>query len=409
MSKIIDLKNKRAGLVTEMRSLLDTAEKAGRDLNADEQTKYAALEADVEKFGKSIAREEGLSQIEDNLRAQRDGNYRPAIDGKDGKKVKATATEGYREAFSAFLRTKGQANLLNPSVFATLQTGVDADGGFLVPEDFEANIQKLLYNLDPMRAAATVLSLANDRHLPIQASGVAFSWIGENGAYPSVSPTVGRVTLTAHKLGGYVPVSEELLQDSGSNVDQFVTDVCGQAVADLENAAFTIGDGAAKPLGLFSTTNVAGVTVQDNTGAVSATAAITSDDLIETYHKLGRQYRDRATWVASDTIVKLIRKLKDNDGNYIWQPGLVAGQPDRILNRPVVTSDFAPTPAASTRSLAFGDLRRYYIADRLGMGMVRLNELGALNGQVYFRVNKRTDGRLTDGNAVVFFKHGAAS
>jgi len=149
--------------------------------------------------------------------------------------------------------------------------------------------------------------------------------------------------------------------------------------------------------------------VQDNTGAVSATAAITSDDLIETYHKLGRQYRDRATWVASDTIVKLIRKLKDNDGNYIWQPGLVAGQPDRILNRPVVTSDFAPTPAASTRSLAFGDLRRYYIADRLGMGMVRLNELGALNGQVYFRVNKRTDGRLTDGNAVVFFKHGAAS
>jgi len=409
MSKIIDLKNKRAGLVIEMRSLLDTAEKAGRELNADEQTKYAALEADVEKFGKTISREEGLTQIEDNLRAQRDGNYRPSVDGKDGKKVKATATESYREAFSNFLRAKGNANLLNPSVYATLQTGVDSDGGFLVPEDFEANIQRLLYNLDPMRSAATVLTLSNDRHLPIQTSGVTFSWIGENGAYPSVSPTVGRVTLTAHKLGGYVPVSEELLQDSGSNVEQFVTNVTGQAVADLENSAFTIGDGASKPLGLFTTTNVGGVTVADSIGAVSATAAITADNLIDTYHALGRQYRDNGTWVGSDTIIKLIRKLKDNNGDYLWQPSLVDGQPDRILNRPIVTSDFAPTPAAGARSLSFGDLRRYYIADRLGMGMIRLNELGALNGQVYFRVNKRTDGRLTDGNAIVFFKHGAAS
>jgi HK97 family phage major capsid protein len=407
MSKLIDLKNKRAGLVQEMRLLLDTAEKAGRDLNADEQSKYTNLEADVEKFGKTITREEGLSQFENELRAQRDANYRPDADG--GKSKKANATEGYRAAFSQFLRAKGNASILDRQVFATLQTGVDSDGGFLVPEEFEANIQKLLYNLDPMRSAATVLSLSTDRHLPIQTGGATFQWIGENGSYPSVSPTVGRVTLTAHKLGGYVPVSEELLQDSGSNVEQFVTEVAAQSVADLENGAFTVGNGAAQPLGIFTTTSVGGVTVADLTGAVSATAAITGDNIIDTYHTLGRQYRDQASWVGSDTLIKLIRKIKDNDGQYIWQPGLIAGQPDRILNRPVFTSDFAPTPAVSTRSLAFGDLRRYYIADRLGMGMLRLNELGALNGQVYFRVTKRTDGRLTDGNAVVFFKHGAAS
>lgn len=407
MSKILDLKNKRAGLVNEMRLLLDTAEKANRDLNADEQSKYNALEADVEKFGKSISREESLGQIENELKAQRDGSYRPAAEGKSSGK--AHATEAYKAAFGKFLRAKGNVSLLDREIVNVLQTSVDTEGGFLVPEEFEANIQRLLYNLDPMRAAATVITLGSDRHLPIQTSGVNFSWLGENGAYPAVQPAVGRVTLSAFKLGGYVPVSEELLQDSASNVEQFVTDVAAQGIADLENAAFTVGDGSAKPLGLFSTTSVAGTTVQDQTGAVSATAAITGDDLIDTFHKLGRQYRDRASWVASDTILKMIRKLKDNDNQYIWQPGLQAGQPDRILNRPVFTSDFAPTPAVSTRSLAFGDLRRYYIADRLGLGVLRLNELGALNGQVFWRFTKRTDGRLTDGNAVVFFKHGAAS
>lgn len=408
MSKIIDLKNKRAGLVNEMRLLLDTAEKAGRDLNADEQTKYNALEADVEKFGKTIEREENLSKLEGDLRAQRDGAYRPAAEGsKDGKK--AHATEAYKAAFSKLLRAKGHVSLLDRDIVNVLQTSVDSEGGFLVPEEFETNIQKLLYNLDPMRAAATVVTLGSDRNLPIQTSGVTFSWLGENGAYPSVQPAVGRVVLSAFKIGGYVPVSEELLQDSASNVEQFVTEVAAQGIADLENSGFTVGDGAGKPLGLFTTTSVAGTTVQDFTGATSATAAITGDDLIETFHKLGRQYRDRASWVASDTLIKLIRKLKGEDNQYLWQPGLQAGQPDRILNRPVFTSDFAPTPAASTRSLAFGDLRRYYIADRLGLGVMRLNEVGALNGQVYWRFTKRTDGRLTDGNAVVFFKHGAAA
>lgn len=407
MSKIIELKEKRAGLVIQMRSLIDTAEKAGRDLNADEQTKYAQLEADVDSIGKTIDRAENLAKIEGDLRAQRDGGYR--ADVGDGKNAKPRSTPEFKEAFASFIRTKGILSGLTAKHLNVLQTNVDGDGGFLVPEDFEATIYTLLRQADPIRAAATVMVLSNDRNMPVQTGKSQFSWIGENGAYPTTQPGVGRVVLSAHKLGGVIYVSDEMLQDSGSNVEQFITGDSVEGIRETESTAFVNGDGAAKPLGIFQTTNVAGTTVQDFTGAVSATAAITGDDLIETFHKLAPQYRVNATWLANDTLIKLIRKLKGEDNQYLWQPGLQAGQPDRILGRPVAVSEFAPAPAVSTRSLAFGDMRQYIIADRLGLAMRRYDEVAALNGQVAFRVTKRTDGRLRDARAMVFFKHGAAS
>lgn len=406
MSKIIDLKEKRAGLVKEMRSLLDTASAANRDLNADEQTKYNKLESDVDAIGKQVEREERLATVESDLRAQRDPGYRPAADAKGGK---PRATAEFKEAFATFLRSKGIVSTIPAQHLNVLQTNVDADGGFLVPEEFESTIYTLLRQADPIRSAATVLTLGHDRHMPVQTGKSAFSWIGENGQYPTTQPGVGRVTLAAHKLGGVIYVSDEMLQDSGSNVEQFLTSDSVEGIRETESTAFCTGDGAAKPLGLFSTTNVAGTALTEYTGAVSASAAITGDDLIETFHSLKPQYRLNASWLATDTLVKLIRKLKNSDGDYIWQPGLTAGQPDRILNRPVLVSEFAPAPAASTRSLAFGDLKQYIIADRLGLAMRRFDEIAALNGQVAFRVTKRTDARLRDARAVVFFKHGAAA
>jgi HK97 family phage major capsid protein len=408
---IIELKNKRAGLVTQMRSLLDTAAKAGRNLTADEETKYEAIQADVDGLGKTIARAENLASFEASLSAHRDSTYRPGIGGDEDAAPRAGGD--YKKAFfgkDGFLRKQGIVTSLSPNIFNVLQTGVDVDGGYLVPETYESEIMKLLYSADPIRAAATVMTLGTTANIPVQTAGVSFGWVGENGAFGAVSPKVGRVILGAHKLGGYIPVSTEMLQDSGSNVEGFVRDVGVQAIADLEEAAFTTGSGAAQPEGLFTATSVAGVTIQGVTGAASATAAITGDNLIDVFHTLTRPYRQNSSWLMSDAAVKLVRKLKNTvTGDYIWQPGLQAGQPDRILNRPVLVSEHATAPAVSTKSIVFGDLRKYYIADRIGISMQRLNELGALNGQVYFLMAKRTDGRLTDAKAVVTFTHGAAN
>jgi len=407
---IKELQNKRKGLFTEMNRLNDLTLKEDRVFTADEQTKYNQLETDLDKFGAQIDRSQKLTAREVELSATRDSNYRAALDNADSTKPRAT--KEYRDAFfgkGGLIRNKGIVTNISHDIFNVLQTGIDGDGGYLVPEEYEAEIMRLLYNDDPIRAAATVMTLSNDRNIPVQTGGVTFSWLGENGSYGSVNPEVGRVVLAAHKLGGYIPVSDELLADSGSNVESFIQDTGVQAVADLENAAFAAGNGAGKPEGLFTVTSVANVNVGGITGAVSAAAAITGDNLIDLFHSLGRRYRTRGTFLTSDTMVKLIRKLKDGDSQYIWQPGLTAGQPDAILGRPVMVSDFATAPAADAKSIIFGDLSKYFIADRVGLSLMRLNELGALNGQVYFRMSKRTDGRLTDAAAITTFTHGAAS
>jgi HK97 family phage major capsid protein len=408
---IKELKSKRAGLVTQMRALTDAADKAGRDLSADETINFNNLEKEFDTVSARVTREDNLSAAEAKLGQERDSNYRSQLDdanpGKQGR-----ASDGYLNAFfgaKGFLRKLGNISSLAPDVFNVLQTGIDTDGGYLVPEAYEAEILKLLYAADPLRRVATVMTLSTDKNIPVQTGGVSFSWVGENGAFNAVNPSVGRVILSAHKLGGYIPVSTEMLQDSLSNVESFVRDVAVTAVSQLENAAYTTGSGAAQPEGLFTVSEVAGTSISNTTGAVSATAAITGDNFIDIFHALAVSHRTNAKWLMADAMVKLVRKLKDLDGQYIWQPGLIAGAPDTILTKEVLVSEFAPNPAVSTKSIVFGDFSRYTIVDRLGMSMQRLNELGALNGQVYFLTQKRTDGRLTDANAITTFTHGAAS
>lgn len=414
-AKINEQKQKRAGLVAQMRAILDKAETAKRELTIEENTAYDGHEAELKKCTAELNRLETLVGAEAAVQASRDQRS----ERRGGSVISArnsgnrpNSSEDYFNAFfgaNGFVRNQGTMSRIEAGILNVLKTSVDADGGFLVPEEFEAEIIKILYNADPIRAAATILTSGSDRNIPVQASGIAFGWLGELGTYPQVNPALGRVVLRAHKLGGAVPISEELLQDSGSDIVGFIRDVGVQAMADLQNAAFTNGDGAHKPLGIFATTNVGGTDTTDTTGAISAAAAITGDNLIDTFHGLGRMYRARATWLTTDTMVKMIRKLKESTGQYIWQPGLVAGQPDTILGRPVSVSDFAPAPAVSTRSIAFGDMKKYWIADRLGLGMRRLDELGALQGQVYFRMSARVDGAIVDAKAFNFFKHGPAS
>lgn len=161
-----------------------------------------------------------------------------------------------------------------------------------------------------------------------------------------------------------------------------------------EEEEFFVGDGAGKPVGIFNATGGGEV------GVTTTTANITFDDVMDLFYSLKAPYRKKAKWILNDSTVKALRKLKDSNGNYIWQPSVSVGVPDMILNRPYYTSTFAPEVAAGATPLAFGDFSYYWIADREGRSFKRLNELYATTGQVGFLASQRVDGKLILPEAV---------
>lgn len=161
-----------------------------------------------------------------------------------------------------------------------------------------------------------------------------------------------------------------------------------------EEEAFFIGDGVGKPTGIFASSGGAEI------GATAQTSAITFDDVMEIFYSLRSPYRKNAVWVLNDSTVKALRKLKDNTGNYIWNPSVQAGVPDTILNRPYKTSSYVPELKAGNKCMAFGDFSYYWVADRQGRSFKRLNELFAMTGQVGFLASQRLDGKLILPEAV---------
>ena len=191
------------------------------------------------------------------------------------------------------------------------------------------------------------------------------------------------------------PISEELLNDSVFDLESYIAREFARRIGTKEEEAFFTGDGTGKPLGILAASGGA------ETGVTAASAtAVTADELIDLFYSLKSPYRKNAVWVLNDSTIKAIRKLKDNNGQYLWQPSLVAGTPDTILGRPVKTSAYMPAIAAGAKTIAFGDFSYYWIADRQGRSFKRLNELYAANGQVGFLGSQRVDGKMILPEAV---------
>lgn len=392
---------KRAALVVAMRAILDKASAENRALNTEEQSSYDKQDAEVSNYSKDLQRHTILAQHEAKLAAERDGSYRPGVEAekKSGQRNRAVDTEAYRASLDVYAR-QGLNGIL-PEHRNALQVGTSTEGGYLVPTEFETKLVELLVDLDPIRALAHKITTASDRNIPIETSKGTFAYIAEEGAYVATSdPAFGQVVLSSFKSGGIIKVAEELLQDSFFNLEQYLLTNAADRFNTLEETNFADGDGTGKPKGIFNTASVGGVTVP-NLDAGSTTA-ITADNLVDLYHKLGRRYRQNAVFVMNDATVKYLRKIKtgiSGDTTYVWQPSLVAGQPDMILGRPVVVTGGAPVIASAAKTICFVDLSKYYIADRLGTTMQRLTELYAANGQVGFRFTRRNDGRLVDALA----------
>lgn len=388
MSKILDLRQKRASLWEKTKKFLDDAKREDGMLSADDVAAYEKMEADIVSLGKEIDILERQAEMEKQLNAPVNTPVREKPDNGAGIKT-GRASDAYKNAFWKLM----QNNQLSYSVHDTLQIGTDSEGGYLVPDEYEATLIDKLTDENIMRGLATIITSANgDKKIPVVASHGEAVWTDEGEEYTESDDEFGTVSLGAHKLSTIIKVSEELLNDSAFNLEIYISSEFARRMGAAEELAFINGNGTGKPTGVINTAEV---------GVTSASAnAITTDEIIDLYHSLRTPYRKNAAFLANDSTIKAIRKLKDSNNQYLWQPGLQAGQPDTILNRPIHTSAYMPEIGGGNKILLFGDLKYYWIADRQGRSFQRLNELFAKNGQVGFRVFQRVDGKLILPEAV---------
>jgi HK97 family phage major capsid protein len=388
MSKLLELYDKRNHAVQDARAFLDSRRSAGDTLSADDEAAYDRMENGISALSKEIERESRLSAIEGE---QKKPTSEPIVENpnKSEPYKKGKASDEYKTSFWNALRGR-------PFVRDALSIGTDSEGGYLVPDEYEKQLIEALEEENIFRKLANVIQTSSgERKIPVASSKGTAAWIEEGGTIPESNDSFGQVTIGAYKLGTAIKVSNELLNDSVFNIESYIAKEFARRIGAKEEESFFIGDGTGKPTGILANTGGAQV------GVTSAGAtAITIDEVMDLFHSLKSPYRNKAVFIVNDATVKTLRKIKDGNGQYLWQPSIIAGTPDTILNRPIYTSSYMPALIAGAKSVIFGDLKYYWIADRQGRVFQRLNELYATSGQVGFLATQRVDGKLILAEAV---------
>ena len=397
---IIEMREKRTKLLATMDGFLETHRDGKGILSAEDDATYSGMEKELAALTNEIKRMERREAIDAELSkpVSTPITGKP-MNGGDQEKTGRAAT-AYNSNFWNVMRSKAPM----PEVINALQVGDDAEGGYLVPDEYEHKLIEALEEENIFRKLAhTIQTDSGERKIPVVASKGTANWIDEEGPYEDSDDTFSQITIGAHKLGTTIKVSEELLRDSVFNLEDYISREFARRIGAREEESFFTGDGNGKPLGVLADNGGAEVGVT----AASATAS-TADALFDLFHSLKTPYRSKAVWVMNDSTIKAVRKLKDNNGQYLWQASLTAGAPHTLLGLPVYTSAYMPTIAAGAKSFAFGDFKYYWIADRQGRTFKRLNELYAQTGQVGFIGSQRVDGKLILPEAIKVLKQKAA-
>ena len=391
MNKILELREKRAKLWDSTKAFLDSRRNENGLLSAEDTVTYEKMEADVVSQGKEIDRLERQAVLDLELsKATTTAITNKPSQHQEPEKT-GRASSAYKAAFWKAMKSKNAFEVHN-----ALQVGTDSEGGYLVPDEFERTLIEALEEENIFRQLATIINTSSgDRKIPVVATKGSASWVDEEGAIPEADDAFGQVSIGAYKLATIIKVSEELINDSAFNLEQYIAKEFGRRIGVKEEEAFFVGDGTGKPTGIFNATGGAGVGV-----TTASASAITIDEIMDLFYALKSPYRKNAVFITNDATVKSIRKLKDGNGQYLWQPSVTAGQPDTILNRPLKTSVYVPGIAAAAKTIAFGDFSYYWVADRQGRSFQRLNELYAATGQVGFKATQRVDGKLILAEAV---------
>lgn len=384
---ILELREKRNKAWEAAKAFLESHRTEKGTLTAEDDATYTQMEQEINDLGKEIARLERQEALEAELNRPVNQPLTSKPGSGRGEEPKTgRASDEYRKAMLDAFRSNFKR------VSNILQEGVDADGGYLVPEEYDHRLIDTLSEENIMRRLATIITTSGEHKINIAATKPAASWIEEGGALTFGDATFSQILLDAHKLHVAIKVTEELLYDNAFNLEGYILDQFGKALANAEEDAFLNGDGTGKPLGLFAATG-------GGTVAGTLTAAIKSDDMLDLVYALKRPYRKKASFIMNDKTLASLRKLKDNNGAYIWQPSYQAGEPDRVLGYAVHTSAYAPEDA-----IAFGDYKYYNIGDRGTRSFAELRELFAGNGMIGYVAKERVDGKLILPEAVQILK-----
>ena len=380
---INELKLKRASIFDEMTKFAAEHEKDGI-LNAEDSKKYSEYEKQIEELTNSIKRVERVEAMNQELKAV----AAPILNDpqETTKDERAEKNAKYKNAVLDWIRSHMTV------VKDELNVGTDSEGGYLVPEEWENKLQKKLEEMEVMRKLCHVIRTEGTHNIPIKTSDPTAAWMDEGEALTFTDPSFGNITLDAYKLGAGCKITEELLADNAYNIEDEVINSLAEAIAKKEEDAFLNGNGTKKPTGLLDDTH----------GAIQiVTTTFKADDLINLVYEVKRPYRKNGSFLMNDKTVALVRKFKDGNQQYIWQPSLVAGEPDRLLGYPVYTSPYFPEQTDDKALVAFGDFNKaYWIGDRGGRSFQRLNEVFAVNGMVGLMTKQRVDGKIVDNEAV---------
>ena len=394
---ILELREKRNKAWEAAKAFVETKRDKDGLLSAEDAASYAEMEQKIKDYGSEIERMEQMAAMD----AQLSKPTSVPLTGKplNGDKPKSgRASDEYKAAILNALRTNFR------QVSDVLSEGVDANGGYLVPEEYDSRLIDTLTEENIMRKLGHTITTSGEHKINIAATKPAAAWIDEGGALSFGDATFAQINLDAHKLHVAVKVTEELLYDNAFGLESYIIEQFGKALSNAEEDAFLNGDGVGKPLGLLSDKGGGEVAI-----TTASATAITADEIINLVYSLKRPYRKNAKFIMNDQTIAALRKLKDNNGAYLWQPSLQAGEVDRLFVYEVYTSPYVPIIAAGKPVIAFGDFSYYNIGDRGTRSFAELKELYAGNGMVGFVAKERVDGKLILPEAVQILKMKAGS
>ena len=384
---VTELMEKRRKVWETAKSFVDTHQNENGVLSAEDTETYGRMETEIQELTDAINRQSKMERLDKELSKPVNEPIREQPGSGIAEKKTDRASAEYKDAMLTAFRTNFR------QISNVLQEGIDSNGGYLVPDEYDSRLIDALNEENIMRRLGTTIKTSGEHKINIAGTKPAAAWIDEGEALTFSDATFSQLSLDAHKLHVAVKVTEELLYDSAFNLENYILTQFGRALANAEEDAFLNGDGTNKPLGLFAETGG---------GTVSKTvAAVGADDVIDLIYSLGRPYRKSASFIMNDKTIAGLRLLKDNNGQYLWQPSYQAGEPDRLLGYNIHTSAYAPTD-----KIAFGDYSYYNIGDRGTRSFAELRELFAGNGMVGFVAKERVDGKLLLPEAVQILKIG---
>jgi len=406
MDRIDDGLEIKAGAGTDVAALFNEFSAAFEEFKRTNDQRLGEIEKRGTADGLLEGKLEKLNAVLDGQKAALDRataeRSRPALEGKD-----AVPNGEYKEAFSAYVK-RGEEK--------ALQVGVGADGGYVVPAEVETEITRLMTGISPIRAIAGVRQVsASVYKRPITVAGPQTGWVGEAASRPTTSSqTLSELSYPTTELYAMPAATTAFLDDAAVDVGQWIADEVNAAFAAQETTAFVSGDGTNKPKGFLASTTVAEASWSWGNLGYLATgvsgglpASNPSDILIDLVYALKAGYRQNANWVMNRKTQGALRKLKDADGNYLWQPSATADGRASFMGFPLVEAEDMPNIGANSLSVAFGDFKRgYLIVDRQGVNVLR--DPYSSKPYVLFYTTKRVGGGVADFDAIKLLKFGAS-